>query len=70
MLLLLLGYFLNFIMYSVSVYLALLLMENIGKRRPGMWRGRITLAGLWAAGTIMLQLMVQVTLLVYTDIFH
>jgi hypothetical protein len=68
-LLLMLGYLINFIIYSVAVYAGLLAMERIGGKYFGTWRQRLVLAGACAIGAIMLQLAVHVTSLAYTSIY-
>lgn len=59
MVLILMGYFLNFVMYAIAIFLALLLMEKIGKKRHGTWQERSSLSVLWAAGAIMVQLIAR-----------
>jgi hypothetical protein len=70
MLLLLWGYLFSFIMYSISIFFALLLMEIIGKKRPGTWQSRSYLAALWAAGAVMVQLIAHITSVVYLGLVH
>ncbi|HMM22352.1 MAG TPA: hypothetical protein PKA10_16645 [Selenomonadales bacterium] len=70
MLLLLLGYFFSFIMYSIAIFLALLFMEISGKKHPGSWQSRSYLAALWAAGAVMAQLLAHATSVVYLGVFR
>jgi len=66
MLLIALEYLFNWGFFTVAVFLALLLMEKIGKKRPGTWRDRAVLAIVMAAGATMLQLVVHAVTLVYS----
>ena len=66
MLLILLEYVFNLGFFAVAVYLALLLMEKIGKKRPGTLRDRAALAVRMAAGATMLQLIMHAVNLVYS----
>ncbi len=59
------GYAIYFCMYSVTVYLVLLFMEKIGRKEPGTVRERIGLAATWAAGIILVQVIVDATKMVY-----
>lgn len=65
MLMLLGGYLFNFFFYTVAVYIALVFLEKIGKKRPGSWQERTSLAAVWAAGATMLQLIVHAVSAVY-----
>lgn len=65
--LLILGEFLfNLCFYSFAVYLALLFMERIGKKRRATWKSRIVLAGVMAAGATIIQLIVHAVTLIYS----
>lgn len=66
MLLILLEYVFNLGFFAAAVYLALLLLEKIGKKRPGTLRDRVALAVVMAAGATMLQLIVHAVSLVYS----
>lgn len=68
-LLLMLGYLINFIIYSVSVYAVLLAMERIGGKYFETWRQRLILAGACATGAVMLQVAVHVTSIACMSIF-
>lgn len=66
MLLLMLAYLFNWGFFTVAVFLALWLMEKIGKKRPGHWQNRAALAAVLAAGTTMLQLVVHAIVMAYS----
>lgn len=65
MLLILLESVFNLCFYAVAVYLTLLLLEKIGKKRPGTWRDRLPFAIVMAVGATIMQLVVQAVVLVY-----
>lgn len=66
MLLIVLEYLFNWGFFTVVVFLALWLMEKIGKKRPGVWRERASLALVMAAGATLLQLIVHAATMVYS----
>ena len=52
--------------FALTMYMALLLMEKIGKKRVRTVRDRATLAIAMAAGATMFQLIVHAATLVYS----
>ncbi len=50
MLLLVYGYLFNFFFYSVSVFIALLIIGKLGKVRPSGWQERAVMAVVCGAG--------------------
>ncbi len=70
MLLIFLEYVFDLCFFAVAVYLALLVMEKIGKKRPGTWRDRAPVAIVLAAGASMMQMVVHAIALVYSGGFH
>jgi hypothetical protein len=70
MLLILYMYLFNFLFYSVSVFLALLIMEKFNKKRPSTLFDRAGLAMVLASGVTMLQLIVNAVSMVYRGWVH
>lgn len=69
MALLLIGYFGSFIMYVISIFSALWLMEKIGRKQPETWQERGLLAAQWAAGVTVVQAVAQAVSMIYIGVF-
>jgi len=68
MLLLLYGYLFNFFFYSLSVFIALFIIEKLGKIRLGTFQERAVMAVICGAGVTMLQLIANAASVVYVHI--
>jgi uncharacterized membrane protein YcaP (DUF421 family) len=65
MLLIFLCYLFSFCSYLICIYVALLIMEKIGKKRPSTMANRASLAAMLAFGPIMVQLIANAVSIVY-----
>ena len=68
MLLIVLEYLFNLVFFAMAVFVALWLMEKIGKKRPGIWKERAAQAVMLAAGATLLQLLVHAVTLVCSSL--
>lgn len=65
-----LEYVFNFGFYAITFYLALLLMEKLGKKEPGQFRSRVPLVVIWAGSTTFVQIILEAIRMVYSNQIH
>ncbi|MPN46899.1 hypothetical protein SDC9_194498 [bioreactor metagenome] len=70
MLLLVYGYLFNFFFYSVSVFIALLIIGKLGKVRPSGWQERAVMAVVCGAGVTLIQLISHAATVIYVNMRH